>query len=175
RHQSPGRGASGDRRRRHCAAGAQVSDGRRRLGVLTVKLLRALLGGVVALVLASPAIAQQASLASDVKATFLLRFGLFVSWPAGSQGSDFTICTIDGGDVARALSQLTGAERIGGRPVRHVEIDRRAPRPGECEMLYIGDASPALLQALRREQSGPVLTVTDAARGNERGMIHFEV
>jgi hypothetical protein len=117
---------------------------------------------------AGNACAQQAS-ASEVKATFLLRFGLFISWPEATRNADFTICTTGDAAVAKALRTLAVGERIGGRPVRMVAYD--GSTADACAILFVGQQSPPL------ELPGPsraTLTVTDGLRG-ARGMIHFEV
>jgi hypothetical protein len=124
----------------------------------------------------APANAQPPSLESEIKATFLLRFGLFVTWPRDPPaGQPFTICTIGDSAVSAALAKIGKDEHIGSRPVEIISV-QSAPEAGRCAILYVagasGDAFNSTLENLRGQ---PVLTVTDAAYPTERGMIHFEV
>ncbi|HEX5318006.1 MAG TPA: YfiR family protein [Stellaceae bacterium] len=132
------------------------------------------IGGVAAALLlglaASPSWGQAGGLAIAVKATYLVKFGSFVVWPAEAfpaPTSPFTICTAgtDGfGDLIdrAAAGQIVGDHRI---TVRH----GFAP---DCQILYVGgDAS--LLDAVANR---PVLTVTDLPDSAPRkGIVNFVV
>ena len=117
------------------------------------------IGGVAAALLlglaASPSWGQTGGLAIAVKATYLVKFGSFVVWPAEAfpaPTSPFTICTAgtDGfGDLIdrAAAGQIVGDHRI---TVRH----GIAP---DCQILYVGGDASLLDTVAHR----PVLTVTD--------------
>jgi hypothetical protein len=124
----------------------------------------------------APAKAQNSSLESEIKATFLLRFGLFVTWPRDPPANQpFTICTIGDSAVSAALAKAGKDEHIGNHPVQIISV-QSAPEAARCAILYVagtpGDAINSTLENLRGQ---PVLTVTDAAYPAERGMILFEV
>jgi hypothetical protein len=112
-----------------------------------------------------------------VKATFLPKFARYVGWPAARQpgaGVPFTLCAIGGRDpFGRMLDAAAAAEQIDGHGVvvRRLADERGA---AVCHLAYVQGRQPAdtgrLLLALR---GLPVLTVTDARAGPQRGMIHF--
>jgi hypothetical protein len=113
-----------------------------------------------------------------VKAAFLPRFARYVSWPPGalpSPGAPFQLCLVGRDPFGRMLDQAAVGELIDGRGVvvRRVASPERA---GGCHLAFVQGPLPRetarMLQMMRRQ---PVLTVTDARAGPERGMIHFTV
>lgn len=111
-----------------------------------------------------------------VKAAFLPRFARYVDWPPASQpatGADFQLCVIGHDPFRRLLDQSAAAESIDGRRVQVRRMASAANAAG-CHLAYVRGGAPAdtgrLLMALRGH---PVLTVTDASAGTQRGMIHF--
>ena len=75
----------------------------------------------------------------------------------------------------RLLDQAAASELIDGHGVAVRRI-ASADGAGGCHLAFVQGAAPAetarLLLALRRQ---PVLTVTDARAGPQRGMIHFTI
>lgn len=140
--------------------------------------------GAVALGLAafagpsSPAGAQTAaSLEYPVKANYLVKFAAFVQWPAESLGpsTPMTVCILGEDPFGAVLDRAAGAEVVDGHRVVVRRLDRVDARSG-CQMIYLGasrEQTPA--QALAALAGAPVLTVTDSARGADRGIIHFAV
>ncbi len=133
-----------------------------------------LLALAACLAAAGPARAQPTEEA--VKATFLPKFARYVGWPAARQpgaGTPFMLCAIGRDPFGRLLDTAAAAEQIDG----HGVVVRRLPDErgaGACHVAYVQGRQPAdtgrLLLALR---SLPVLTITDARVGPQRGMIHF--
>jgi hypothetical protein len=124
---------------------------------------------------AAPARAQ-APTEEAVKAAFLPKFARYVGWPARMQlgaGAPFQLCVIGRDPFGRMLDSAAATEQIDG----HGVTVRRLPSvagAGGCHLAFVQGAAPAetgrLLLALR---SQPVLTITDARAGPQRGMIHF--
>lgn len=125
---------------------------------------------------AVPARAQPTE--EQVKAVFLPRFARYVAWPGTAvpaAGEPFQLCIIGRDPFGPTVDQAASRELIDG----HSVTIRRMPAPDRaagCHLAFVQGATPAdtarLLLTLRAE---PVLTVTDARAGPQRGMIHFTV
>jgi hypothetical protein len=113
-----------------------------------------------------------------VKAGFLARFVRYVGWPATrtpGAGAPFQLCVIGSDPFGSLLDRAAAREWIDG----HGIVVRRIPSPDRaagCHLAFVNGPAPdetgRMLFALR---SQPVLTVTDAPAGPQRGMIHFAV
>jgi hypothetical protein len=113
-----------------------------------------------------------------VKAAFLPRFARYVAWPATAlpaAGAPFQLCVIGRDPFGPALDHVTASELIDG----HGVVIRRVPsadRAAGCHLAFVQGATPTdtarLLLALRAQ---PILTVTDARAGPQRGIIHFTI
>jgi len=107
---------------------------------------------------------ESVSLEDAVKATFILKFAPFVTWPASAQKADsFDICTEGDDNVSGYLPQAAQGQNVDGR---RVEI--RALTAGQagddCRIVYIASgAEPG--PALDRLHAKPVLTVTQSGDG----------
>jgi len=113
-----------------------------------------------------------------VKAAFLPRFARYVVWPAAAVPepvAPFHLCVIGRDPFGRMLDQAAAGEVIDGRRVA-VRRAASAGQSGGCHLAFVQGGSPQetarLLLALRER---PVLTVTDARAGPQRGMIHFTI
>jgi len=125
---------------------------------------------------ASPARPQPTE--DAVKAAFLPRFARYVAWPVPAvpaAGAPFQLCLIGRDPFGRLLDQAAASELIDG----HAVAVRRLTSPGQagsCHLAFVqgvaGTDTARLLLALRAQ---PVLTVTDARAGPQRGMIHFTI
>jgi hypothetical protein len=134
---------------------------------------------MLALIVAGPSAAPATeSLEYAVKATFLLRFGDFVTWPDGAFSSPtdpVTICVVGTDPFGTLLPEATKDQTIQGRPV--VVADLAAlPSPTKCHIAYMG-ASRAQSVAVRLKavKDKPILTVTDQRVDEAAGMIKFVV
>lgn len=139
---------------------------------------RALRGclGATALMLCAPVLAEPTDVA--VKAAFLPRFARYVTWPAAAapKGSDpFVLCVIGNDPFGSMLDQAARSQVIDGRRIIVRRLDN-ASGAGVCQIAFVqgsrGEPAAQLIAALGR---APVLTVTDAASGAQRGIIHFAV
>ena len=137
---------------------------------------------VLAAILASETLAPSAASAqaSDaaVKAAFLPRFARYVTWPptaAPKNGAPFVLCIIGDDPFGRALDQAANGQSVDGRRIVVRRLATAAGADG-CHVAFIGGtpSQPAgqLLAAVGRK---PVLTVTDARDGGQRGLVHFSV
>lgn len=113
-----------------------------------------------------------------VKAAFLPKFARYVIWPAGMQlapGAPFQLCVIGHDPFGRLVDTAAASEQVDGHGVTVRRLPSAAGAAG-CHLAFVQGAAPAetgrLLIALRRQ---PVLTVTDARAGPQRGMIHFTI
>lgn len=135
---------------------------------------------VALFVVSAPAArAQDESLAGAVKATFLYRFGDFVTWPPGAFANPLAtlnICVVGEDVFGEVLDQAIAGEQAGGHPLAAYRVSALDPAAA-CHIAYIaGSSSQSAEQALRAAQGAAILTVTDAAAGGSaRGMVHFEV
>lgn len=125
---------------------------------------------------AQPARAQPTE--DAVKAAFLPRFARYVVWPAGAvpaAGAPFQLCLIGRDPFGPALDHVAASELIDGHAVA-VRRMTSADRAAGCHLAFVQGAAPTetarLLLALRTQ---PILTVTDARAGPQRGMIHFTI
>ena len=123
---------------------------------------------------AGAALAQPADEA--VRASFLPKFARYVAWPSARQlaaGAPFQLCVIGRDPFGRTLDAAAAAEQIDGHgvAVRRLPDERGAEA---CHLAFVQGRLPAdtgrLLLALGDQ---PILTITDARAGPQRGMIHL--
>jgi hypothetical protein len=132
---------------------------------------------LLALATMAPAARAQPPPTQDaVQAAFLPKFARYVDWPAVAQpgpGAPFQLCVIGRDPFGPMLDAAAAGEQIDGHGVT-VRRLARADGAAGCHLAFVeGAARPEtqrLLFALRQQ---PILTVTDARAGPQRGMIHF--
>ena len=120
--------------------------------------------------------AQATPLDVQVKAAFLAKFAAYVNWPPGATGAPndpIQLCVIGRDPFGTDLDQAVAHERVD----LHAFVVRRLSATAgakDCHIAFVGGSPTqsiaAMLDALRAK---PVLTVTDAALGADRGMVHF--
>ncbi len=126
---------------------------------------------------AAPARAASASsLEYPIKATFLNKFGDFITWPAeAAQPPAFNICVLGDDPFGPVIDQALRGKAMQGRPMALVRV-RDTAAASTCQILYIGKTgdTAAVLTALAGR---PVLPVTAAVSwsGPARRIIHFTV
>jgi hypothetical protein len=117
--------------------------------------------------------AADASLEYPIKATFLQKFGDFITWPPEAFGSSagFTVCVFGEDPFGPVLESALGGHTLDGRPMTARRIKDAGEAAG-CQIVYFGRsaATQAVLSALKGR---PVLTVTDEHSGESGGIIHF--
>jgi hypothetical protein len=120
--------------------------------------------------------AQQSTLSQEaVKAAFISRFASFVQWPAAAFAdahAPIRICLLGDGAFGRLLEGSVYGQLI---DERGFEVRRLSDSTGarDCHVVYV--TGEAVAETLRVLRGRPVLTVTDAATGATRGMIHFSI
>lgn len=136
------------------------------------------LAAIVAAEALAPSVAFAQASDSSVKAAFLPRFARYVTWPptAVPRNSDpFVLCVIGDDPFGKALDQAATGQSVDGRRIVVRRLATAAGADG-CHVAFIGGTTtqPAgqLLAAIGRR---PVLTVTDARDGGQRGLVHFSV
>jgi len=113
---------------------------------------------------------------ASVKAAFLPKFARYVEWPAAARPGPrdpIRLCVVGSDGFGQLLNQAAAHESVSGRPL---EVRRMTGTEGatNCHVAFVRGATPEdttrLLAALAAH---PILTVTDAAAGQTRGMVHF--
>lgn len=135
-------------------------------------LFKGLAALAVSIVACAPALGQPTDIA--VKAAFLPRFARYVTWPTAAmpRGSDpFVLCVIGTDPFGGLLDDAARSQSVDGRAIAVRRMDSAAATDN-CQIAFVGGGRPGQLTALGRR---PVLTVTDATNGGERGIIHFVV
>jgi hypothetical protein len=122
--------------------------------------------------------AQSDSLAVEIKATFIDKFGDFVGWPASTLGAatdPFRLCVVGDNPFGTVLDQTTRGQRIGSHPVLLVRLDK-IDKGVPCNILFAsGSPRQSVSDALDKVRGSPVLTITDAGPPTARGIINFVV
>jgi len=131
---------------------------------------------LAALTMATMATAQTKPLGSQVKAAFLQKFAAYVNWPPGALGAaddPIQLCIIGRDPFGSEIDDATTSQRIDQHPfvVRRLDGTANAAR---CNIAFLGGSTRQSAAAMRDALRGkPILTVTDADLGDDRGMVHF--
>lgn len=123
--------------------------------------------------------AQEGSLEYPIKATFLVRFAAYVSWPDAafaSRSSPLQLCVVGADPFGGLLEQLATEEHVGDRTLT-VRRPLDADDVAGCHILYLGRlAVEENAGVLARSRGQPMLVVTDAAQtSGAHGAIHFVI
>lgn len=140
---------------------------------------RAGLAVLVALagLIAAPTLGAGAEAQGDVqvKAAFLAKFGDFVDWPAGAfadPAAPAVLCVLGQDPFGATLDRAVEGQKIHGRVIVLRRVDLIDKTSG-CHLAYIGGGSQDPALALRLLAYAPVLTITDQAPEDARGVIDF--
>jgi hypothetical protein len=124
---------------------------------------------------APAAVAGPDSLERAVKATYLYKLAAFVNWPANAPQAPtpLAICVQGADPFGPVLDRVVAGRRIAGRPVVVRRLLKLEADSG-CAIAYVsGSAAQTQAQALAAVEKAPVLTVTDAERGQAKGIVHL--
>jgi hypothetical protein len=120
--------------------------------------------------------AESPPLERAVKAAYLAKFAPFVVWPEAAfaaPNAPLVLCVQGDDPFDGMLDRLTAGESVGAHPV----IVRRMPRldpDSRCQIAYLaGSSAQSPAAALKAVEGQPVLTVTDAEAGGEKGIVHL--
>ena len=135
----------------------------------------------IALVLAAavlPGAAHAQVSETEVKAAFLPRFARYVTWPSyqrPSPGQPFTLCVVGADPFGSALDRAAAGQSVDGHRVAVRRIRPGGEATG-CHIAFVhGSKAQPAGQLLAALDARPVLTVTDARGGSQRGIIHFSI
>jgi hypothetical protein len=122
------------------------------------------------------AAAAEDDLELAVKATYLVKFQPFVTWPPSvfaAPDSPFAVCVAGRDPFGTLLDRAAAGQTFDGRAivVRHLAS---AAGEADCQILYLapGDEGETR-QALKAVRGRPVLTVTDSGEAGPQGMLNF--
>jgi hypothetical protein len=119
------------------------------------------------------------SLAMAVKATFLYKFPLYVTWPErafAAATSPFTLCIVGDEAFAALVERAARGQAVDGHPIAVVAPGTPAGE-APCRVVFVATADPGVARAALAAVAGlPVLTVTDGmADPAAQGMINFVI
>ena len=130
--------------------------------------------GLAAALVVAPLQAQPRE--NAVKAAFIPKFARYVEWPAAMRPGPrepYQVCVIGHDGFGPLLDRSAETEQIDG----HGVAVRRLAGPqdsGTCHVAFVrGANAQETARFLSAMRSQPTLTVTDAAAGPVRGMVHF--
>jgi hypothetical protein len=129
--------------------------------------------GVAATVLAAPAFSADGKAPEyAVKANFLYKFGDFVAWPEGvfaSPTAPVNICVAGDDPFGKLLDEAVAGTHIDRRDIVLHRLGEGGTAP--CQILYV--RGPMAADVLKANAGKPVLTITDAAPEDAKGVINF--
>jgi len=144
---------------------------------MVVTLIRRLCG-VLALLLAQPALAQTEARAEiQIKAAFLYKFGGFVEWPPtafAQPDTPFTIGVLGADALAGELEEIASGRTVQGRRVAVRKL-RRGEALGGLHVLFVGQSEGARLAEILQGVKGQALLVVTESEGAlaQGSMINF--
>lgn len=113
---------------------------------------------------------------TSVKAAFLPRFARYVTWPRSARPGatdPIVLCTVGRDPFGALLEEAVRSQGVDGH---RIVVRRLADATGArgCHLAYVwGGQKKTTDQLLAALQRYPILTVTDARSGPQRGIIHF--
>lgn len=137
-----------------------------------------LAGLILGSALLAPSVASAQATDTAVKAAFLPRFARYATWPPPHRpagGQPFNLCVIGSDTFGPALDAAAAGQVVDG----HRIVVRRLSSPAaaaDCHVAFVsGTRTQPTGQILAALGKRPVLTVTDASSGGQRGIIHFAI
>ena len=135
-------------------------------------------GAILALAAAAlPGAAHAQVSETEVKAAFLPRFARYVTWPTYQRpgaGQPFVLCVVGADPFGSALDRAAAGQSVDGHRVAVRRINGGGA--SGCHIAFVqGSKTQPTGQLLAALDARPVLTVTDARGGSQRGIIHFAV
>jgi hypothetical protein len=123
--------------------------------------------------------ADENALELAVKAAFLYKFQLYVTWPDRafvSATSPFNLCIVGLHPFGPLIDRVTSGQTVGS----HAVVIRRlasVAATDNCEMMYLGTSDPRFARDQLAAVSGlPVLTVTDEMEdASAKGVVNFMI
>nr|WP_314446735.1 YfiR family protein [uncultured Sphingomonas sp.] len=139
---------------------------------------RLLASALLPLLLVAPAQLSAQPTDAAVKAAFLPRFARYVEWPPQVRppgAAPMVLCVVGSDPFGSLLERAARSQMVDGHRILVRRFDN-APSSAGCHVAFVrGNRSLPTGQLLAAMANRPVLTVTDAADGGPRGIIHFQV
>ncbi len=144
------------------------------------------MAGALAVLMSAAAPAPRALAAEDrnplalaVKAAFLSKFPLYITWPErafSSPASPFVLCVAGDDGFAGLVERAAAGLRVAAHPMAVLRLDA-VSASAPCAVLYLATSDPPLArQQLAALDGLPVLTVTDAIQdGAAKGIVNFVI
>jgi hypothetical protein len=112
----------------------------------------------------APAAPRVQATEAELKAAYLVNFGLFVTWPGqafASREAPFVIAVMNDEGVAAEVDRLARTRSIRGRRISVARAGKGDPPP-QCHVLYVSGIERArVVEILAQVRRQPVLTVSD--------------
>jgi hypothetical protein len=119
-----------------------------------------------------------AALERAVKATFLYKFELYVTWPDrvfAAPASPFNLCIVGVDPFGALIDRAVSGQMVGLHPITILRVPRFSAAD-HCALLYVAtDDAAAARRDLAAARGLPVLTVTDTADEDAKGLINFVI
>ncbi len=120
--------------------------------------------------------AEPTALELAVKAAFLYKFQLYVTWPHtafASQSAPFNLCIVGTDPFDDMLDRIVRGQKVAQHPVMIRRLSA-TPADRQCHMMYVNGSDDFVHTQLAAVSGSPVLTVTDEVTGDsDKGMINF--
>ncbi|MGD0189480.1 MAG: YfiR family protein [Rhizomicrobium sp.] len=135
-----------------------------------------ILAGTLLCAAGASAVFADSSLEWEVKAAYMFKFPPFVEWPASAPSSaPFDICIVGEDPFGNLLDRAAAGQRIDGRSVVISRYSEPSPGLLRCQMMYVRGDPEFDAQALSAVRGAAVLTITDAAEGDPKGIVNFVI
>ncbi|HTY70138.1 MAG TPA: YfiR family protein [Alphaproteobacteria bacterium] len=139
----------------------------------------AILGLLLFFAAGGPVAAQDAAPEYTIKATYLYKFGPYVSWPSGAwppAPAPLKLCIVGTDPFGDVIDRAVRGQEVDGRAF----VVRRLPRldaSSGCMIAFVsGSAAQSAAEALAAVKGEPMLTITDGAQSaRDRGIINFVI
>ncbi len=133
----------------------------------------------VAVTAGAPRAQERNPLEMAIKAAFLYKFPLYVSWPErafASPTSPFDLCVVGDDTFASLVDRAAAGQSVAGHPMTVLHLATLSAS-NQCQILYLATSDPGpASQVLATVDGLPVLTVTDGfADARARGIVIFVI
>lgn len=137
---------------------------------IILPIILSLTGGVEVMALSS-------ATENEIKATFLFKLGLFITWPANAFSDSFAvfrICVLGQDPFKEKLDIVIKDQRITSHTVEILRLTQ-VKDAGHCHILFVSDSEQLRLQSiLKWVAQQPILTVSDIENfARQGGMVEF--
>ena len=121
-----------------------------------------------------PPVNPPADESDNLKAVFIYNFTRYITWPAETQNTDFTIGVLGDSKIIFPLQQLAAKKRVGDQPIA-IHLFKRPQELIPCHILFISASEQhRITDIINLLAKKTVLTIGDTPGYGEHGvMINF--